>query len=169
MSTSHQNKHVFTEIYVSYTDPIFRYCYFKVNDRELAKDMLQQSFMQLWSYMKNGESIENPKALLYRIAGNLVVDWYRKKKAESLDALTDAGLEPVSIVMGVDEIERSAEINNMFKMLNKIDENDQNYIIWRYVEDMSPAEIALMLGERENTVSVKIHRAVERLKKHLLV
>ncbi|MEK7463531.1 MAG: sigma-70 family RNA polymerase sigma factor [Patescibacteria group bacterium] len=155
-------KHAFLEIYDAYADAIFRHCLFKVSDRELAKDMTQQAFMQFWTYMKDGRDIEKPKALLYRIAGNLAIDWYRKKKAESLEGLMDSGFDP-SDVRGED-IEQTAEFKNVLKFLPLISQEDQNLIIWRFVEDLSPKEIGEILEERENTVSVRIHRALERLK-----
>ncbi|MDQ5893661.1 MAG: hypothetical protein QG640_673 [Patescibacteria group bacterium] len=155
-------KKTFIDIYEAYADAIFRHCFFKVSDRERAQDMTQQAFMQFWTYMKDGQNVENPKALLYRIAGNLAIDWYRKKKAESLDNLIDAGFEP-SDSRG-ENIEQTAEFKNVLRLLPQISQDEQNLILWRFVEDLSPKDIAEILNERENTVSVRIHRALERLK-----
>ena len=162
MMLNHDNKKAFLEIYEAHADAIFRHCYFKVSDRELAQDMTQQAFMQLWTYMQSGKDIEKPKSLLYRIAGNLVIDWYRKKKSESLEHLAESGFDP-SDTRGED-IEQTAEFKNVLKHLSQISPEEQNLILWRFVEDLSPKEIAEILEERENTVSVRIHRAIERLK-----
>lgn len=158
----HDNHQQFLELYDAHADAIFRHCYFKVSDRELALDMAQQTFMQLWVYMKGDKPIEKPKSLLYRIAGNLAIDWYRKKKSESLENLMDSGYEPSDGKNGT--IEMNAEIENILGKASGLSKDDQNLIIWRFVEDLSPKEIAEILDERENTVSVRIHRAIEQLK-----
>lgn len=162
MKANQDNKQAFLEVYDAFADAIFRHCYFKVSNREIAQDMTQQAFMQLWTYMKDGKDIENPKALLYRIAGNLAIDWYRKKKSESLEGLMEGGFDP-SDKKG-ENIEQSAEFQNVLKRLPELSPEEQNLITWRFVEDLSPKEISEILKERENTVSVRIHRALEHLK-----
>jgi RNA polymerase sigma-70 factor (ECF subfamily) len=153
---------LFLGLYDAHVDAIFRHCLFKVSDRELAQDLTQQTFLQLWTYLKNDQHIDKPKPLLYRIAGNLVIDWYRKKKADSLDSLMDAGYDTAD-TKG-ENIEQSAEIQNILKKASELPQDDQNLIFWRFVEDMTPKEIAEILDERENTVSVRIHRALEQLR-----
>ncbi len=162
MKANESNKKAFLEIYEARSDAIFRHCYFKVSDREIAQDMAQQAFMQLWTYMRDGKQIDNPKALLYRIAGNLAIDWYRKKKSDSLEGLMEGGFDPAD--KRGENIEQSAEFQNVLKRLPEMPPDEQNLILWRFVEDLSPKEISEILQERENTVSVRIHRAIEHLK-----
>lgn len=81
--------------YDAHADAIFRHCYFKTGERELAQDMTQDVFLKAWSYMQRQDPILNMRAFLYRLADNLVIDWYRKRKSQSLDALMDGGFEPV--------------------------------------------------------------------------
>lgn len=162
MKVNQDKKEKFVAIYETLADAIFRHCYFKVNNKELAQDLTQQVFMRFWVFMKDTDDINNPRALLYRIARNLVIDWYRKKKVGSLDNLIEAGFDRLDI--HGENIEQTAEINNILKVLDKMSPEDQDIITWRYVEDLSPKEIAEILCEKENTVSVRLHRAVEQLK-----
>ena len=67
------------------------------------------------------------------------------------ESLTDpaniqASREAISMLAGLDEIYRTV-------------------ITMRFIEEMSPGEIAAALGITENAVSVRIHRAIELLKK----
>ena len=162
MKANESNKKAFLEIYEAHSDAIYRHCYFKVSSREIAQDMTQQAFMQLWTYIGREKKIENPKALLYRIAGNLAIDWYRKKKSESLEGLMEGGFDPAD--KRGENIEQSAEFQNVLKRLPEMSLDEQNLILWRFVEDLSPKEISEILQERENTVSVRIHRAIEHLR-----
>ena len=154
----------FLKAYDSYMEAIFRFCYFKTNDRELAMDLMQQSFLKTWSYLKEGYNIDNIKAFLYKIAGNMVIDWYRKQKDQSLDNLREQGFDVADIGM---EIERYVEAKWSFDASGKLSVDDHQLIVLSYIEGMSPKEIAAITGKKVNTVSVAIHRAIERLKKIL--
>src|SRR3989344_7619964 len=83
----------FTKAYKDHADALFRYCYLRVSDRELAKDLLQNVCFRAWQYIKKGGVVNNMKAFLFTTARNLVIDEYRKKKTVSLDALSDEGFD----------------------------------------------------------------------------
>lgn len=154
----------FVKAYDDYLEAIFRFCFFKTNNRDLAKDLAQDTFIRAWSYIQEGNDVENIRALLYKIAGNAVIDWYRKRKGESLDNLMEAGFDPVDSGEATDKY---AEMQAIYSKLGKLSEDDQQLIVWHYVEDLTPEEIARMLRQNKNNVSVRIHRAVVRLKKLL--
>jgi RNA polymerase sigma-70 factor (ECF subfamily) len=149
--------------YDAHADAIFRHCYFKTSDRELAQDMTQDVFLKAWSYMQS-QPIRNVRAFLYRLADNLVIDWYRKKKSSSLDSLMEEGFEPADLHSRVEE---RAELSLAFAKLQELSKDNQKLIVWRFVDDLSPREIAEILGEQENTVSVRIHRALKQLRTSL--
>lgn len=152
----------FLEAYDAYADAIFRYCYYKTSDKELSRDLVQETFTKLWTYLQNGNEIRTMRPFLYQLAGNLVIDWYRKHKSESLENLMDQGFDPADTKI---DHESRAELQWALANLNKLAQSDRDLIIWRYVEDLSPREIADILGEKENTISVRVHRALERLRK----
>lgn len=153
---------LFIESYDENANDIFRYCYFKIGDREIAKDMLQDVFAKTWGYLRKGNIIENFRPFLYRTANNIVIDWYRKKKSFSLDLMAEQdGFDPVDLNARTDEY---AEVEQAMKILAKLDKSDQDIIILRYVNDMSPKDIAMMLNEKENNISVRLHRAITKLR-----
>ncbi len=67
--------------------------FFKVNDRSLGEDLVQNTFLKTWAYLVKGGKIETMKAFLYHILNNLIVDEYRKHKTTSLDALVENGFD----------------------------------------------------------------------------
>ncbi|MDE1940804.1 MAG: RNA polymerase sigma factor, partial [Patescibacteria group bacterium] len=86
----------FDKAYSEHSDALFRYCVFKINDRELAKDMLQETFVRAWQYLaKDDSAVDNFKAFLYKIMTNLVIDEYRRRKPiDSLETMREDGFDP---------------------------------------------------------------------------
>lgn len=167
MSGEHEKiEAIFMKSYDEHADAILRYCVFQTSNREVALDILQDTFTKTWMYLKDGKEIDNIKAFLYKVAKNLIIDYRRKKKTYSLDAIIETGVD----FAGGNEEENAA--NNFDKefvvgKLDKLPEDDREILTMRYVNEMSIKEIADTLDLTTNNISVKIHRAVEKMKKVL--
>ncbi|MFA7309984.1 MAG: RNA polymerase sigma factor [Candidatus Paceibacterota bacterium] len=154
----------FLAAYDDHSDALFRHCLIRVRDREIAKDIVQETFSKTWLYLSEGKKIEYIRAFLYRVANNLIVDGARKKKSSSLDALIeDDGFE-IRDETVTDPADKMATREAM-QMLKSLDEIYRTAITMRYIDEMTPREIANALGVSENVVSVRIHRGIERLGK----
>ncbi len=154
----------FEKSYKEYSDAIFRYCYFQSSNREKALDFTQDTFINTWEYLSSGKEVENLRAFLYKVARNLIIDDRRKKKTESLEKLAEAGFDIESMVDEIEIHEDKFEGKVAFEAIQKLDLKYREVIVLRYVEDMSVKDIALILKDKENNVSVKIHRGLEKLK-----
>jgi len=150
----------FLEAYDTYNDDIFRFCIVKVRNRDIALDITQDTFTKTWEYLSAGKEIDNMRAFLYQVARNAIIDWSRKKKSESLDALTETGLEFGSDDE-VKQTENSIDAKQAAKLIDDLPDKYRDILYFRYVEDLSVQEIADITGERENTVSVRVHRGVK--------
>lgn len=151
--------------YDAYADAIFRYCRLKVSGNEVAQDITAETFTRFWQQLRLGKEIPNERALLYRIARNLVIDWYRKKKDQSLDTLTDAGFEFPN------ESHIDAQMESEFKeavaVIKTLDEPTKDALLLRFVEGLSPKDIAQITGESANVISVRITRGLAKVKGRL--
>lgn len=152
----------YLETYKKNADAVFRYCFLRVSDREVARDISQDTFMKVWQYAQNGDRVDNIRALLFTTAKNLIVDYYRKKKATSLDALMEDGFD-----VGTSETENLVDKLDgarAMKFLGTIPEKYRDAIYLQYVEGLSVKEIAGIMGETENNISVRIHRGLQKLR-----
>ena len=156
------NKQKLTDAYELHSDALFRYCLFKVSSREKALDLVQETFTRVWEYLVDGNIIENIKPFLYTTARHLVIDEYRKKKISSLDTLMDQGLEPTINIE--EELYDSIEASRVIECVNKLPEVYSSIIIMRYVNDLSVQDIANIVNESENVISVRIHRGLNKLR-----
>lgn len=157
------NEDQFTKACDEYSTALFRYCCFKISDKEVAKDLLQETYMKAWVYITKGEEIQNIRPLFYRILSNLIIDHYRKQKSVSLDTMTEAGFDP--IYNDGENLENRLDGEIALKALNEIPEIYREVIFMRYVQDLTLKEIAEITQEPENTISVKIHRGLKKVEK----
>lgn len=149
-------------IYETYVEDIFRYMMFRLKNREKALDLTQEVFVRMWqSYLSKGKEIAYPKALLYKIAHNILVNSYeRDKKHESLDDLSEEGFEVEDV-----STKESFEVKDLHDALEKLPDKYSDLIMLRYIEGFSIKEIAEMYEESDNVISVRLHRAIDQLKK----
>ncbi len=155
-------KAYFLQIYDTYASDIYRFCFMKVSSKEVSEDLTQEVFMRFWQALREGTTMRSERALLYTMARNLVIDWYRKKKSSSLDTLTEQGTEFV----GEDrhDVEIGAQMNEVLQVINQLDEASREALLLRYVEGLSPQDIASLSGETANVVSVRINRAIKKVR-----
>ncbi len=152
--------------YDAHGDAIFRYCFFKLSNREHALDATQEVFLRFWRYLSRGNNVSEPKAFLFVTAANYIKDQYRKKKSIPFSALeTGDDEQPFDVrdETSVDHVQ-NAEFNIALSLFKKLSDDEQAILQMRFVEDMAVKDIASVLGERENTVAVRISRTMARLR-----
>lgn len=157
-----QHEEEYLKAFEELSDAIFRHCLYRVSNREVSRDLTQETFLKVWHYIVSGGEILNMKAFLYKTANNLVIDYYRKKKSDSLDILQEDGFDPIG--ESDTEIVHGAEVSQALGILEKLPDADREILVFRFVDGLSISEIADTLGETENVVSVRIHRAIEKAK-----
>jgi RNA polymerase sigma-70 factor, ECF subfamily len=156
----------FIKLYDETADSLFRHCYFKVSNRELALDLVQETFARTWEYIASGKEVNNIKGFLFKVANNLIIDEYRKKKVVSLEVLQ----ESIGFDAPTQDHKKTVfnvEVDTILTHIKKLDTKYREVILMRYVNDYSPKEIAQMLGESENAVSVRINRGLKKVQEML--
>lgn len=156
----------FSEIYDQNVSQIYRFIFLKVNSQEIAQDLTSETFLRGWEAFQDQKEIENPRAFLYKVARNLVTDYYREKGRVQI-----VSSEDMKIVDHRVDLEESAAImSDMAQVknaLSELNEDYQNAIVWRYIEDLPMSEIAYLLDRTEQATRVLLHRALKSLKEKL--
>lgn len=153
----------FLDAYDKYADDLYRHVIFRVSDKEAAKELLQETFMKTWEYLKKGNHIEEIRPFLYRVLHNQLIDYLRKRKPQvSLDDLAEVGFDIAH--GGRKEEESRIDAKKLLVLLDELDESYRNILVMRYVDDMTISEIADLTGDQPNSLSVRLHRALKKLK-----
>lgn len=159
----HGPEEQFLKWYDQFSDVMFRHCVFRLSDRDKAKDVTQEAFIRLWKYVAEGKEVVNARAMLYKIVNNLIIDEYRRKDHVSLDKMREEGFDPGYDLRG--ELEISDECSRVLARMNELPERYREVLVMRHVDGLSVKEIARLMGEAENAISVRIHRAIEKFKR----
>ena len=167
----------FTQAYQEHSDVLFRHCSFRVSNRERALELTQETFMKTWDAASKGKEIHNYKAFLFRVLNNLIIDEYRKKKSSSLDALLEQegvsegsfdDLQTGSLEEEIDKLEIGLQSQELAHALTQLPDSYRSVVVMRFIDGLQPKEIAEVLNENENTVSVRINRGVKKLQEYMV-
>ena len=151
--------------YEQYADAIFRHCYFRVYRKDIAEELVHDIFIKTWEYLIKKGTIKNIKAFLYKVANNSIIDYTRKKKESSLEILQEQGFEPHTETACA--IESCIEADRLAKAIHTLGDTYRQIAIMRYVDELTPKEIAHITGIPVNTVSVRLTRAKKQLQRTL--
>jgi RNA polymerase sigma factor (sigma-70 family) len=146
---------------------IYRYCFRRTADRELAEDLTSIVFLEAW---RRREQLELPTdaALpwLYGIAANVVRNQWRSQRRyrAALGRLPRRGDEEDLAEDALDRLsdrERMVTLVKKLAFLPQIEQDALTLCVW---EDLTPKEAAIALGIPEATVRTRLHRARRRLR-----
>ncbi|MES2014335.1 MAG: sigma-70 family RNA polymerase sigma factor [Patescibacteria group bacterium] len=156
----------FLEGYDANADIVFRFCLFKLRDREAATDIAHETFTRMWEYVSLGKPIEHFRAFAFRVARNAITDYAKKARPVYEHELGDTAAEVLeSSTFG--DSEAYAELGGVLECLKGLPENEQEMVLLRFTEGVPVKDIAEELAELPNTVTQKLKRAVQALRECL--
>jgi RNA polymerase sigma factor (sigma-70 family) len=142
-------------------DGIYRFCYYKLGDREAAYDCTQETFLHLLRYMDTYVEQKKFKAYLYRIAGNVCTDWFRK------NSVSYAGEELLETVAREDgELKRVELSDEILRVLKELSPTQRDVVILHFFYDFKLREIAKMTNVPMSTVKSRMKQGMDKMKKY---
>lgn len=160
----------FGQLYEEHFDRIYRYIMLRVRSQADAEDLTQQVFLKalenIGSYRWRGMPFAS---WLFRIAHNLVVDYWKKKSREKVAAVAPEEIDEMA--PSQDDPAARAELNFDMKQLAEACEHltdaQREIISLRFAGGLSVAESAKVMGKSEGAVKVLQHAALVRLRRIL--
>lgn len=145
-------------------EPLYRYVYFKVQNREEAEDITQETYIKAITYMKkNNIKIDKIIGFLKAVSLNILRDKWRKSKRQghpiNIDDinLVEAAVEDSTEIIGEREI-----IENALRLLS----DEQRLVIeLRIIKGYSVADTAKKMDKTEGNIRVLQYRGLQRLSK----
>ena len=147
-------------------DKIYRYCYFRLHDRERAEDITQEAFLRLFEKYPDigwgGSGKENAALpLLYTIARNLCMDEFRKPRPKYRD------WEEFEVPGDSDTEEQLVLKQAVGAALKRLCPKEREILLLRYVNELSVGTIAKVLQLSRFSVYRRVMQAKRRLQEEL--
>jgi RNA polymerase sigma-70 factor, ECF subfamily len=165
-----RNPDVLDQLIEQYQFRLFRYLLYLTGHRERAEDFFQETWIRVLErgYQYDGKS--KFEAWLFTIARNLVIDWQRQRKVQSLDTLTDPAQEaplqipdtrnPSPLHSAISGQEDSA----VRASLEKIALIYREVVVLRFHEELQLDEIATVMHLPVSTVKTRLYRGLEAMR-----
>lgn len=150
------------EICVSTWESVYRYIYFKVQNREEAEDITQETYVKALTFLKDNQLREDRYlGFLRSVALNVLRDRWRKSKRLGTSISIDK-MEPAD--MAVDDHSEQSAIRSLVKeALSSLNPEQRMVIELRILKGYSTAETAKIMNKKAGTIRVMQYRALQNL------
>lgn len=162
----------FDELLRRYKDKLYSYIYLYVQDRDLADDIFQDTFIKVIVTIKQKRYNEKGRffGFLVRIAHNLMIDNFRQEQNAQLISPTDAGYdifndEQLAYDSCEEEIARQQTLRDIRHLIKFLPDNQQEIIRMRYYLNMSFKEIADRQSISINTALGRVRYAILNMRR----
>ena len=153
------------KLYDIHFDKVFRYLYVRCGNRTDAEDLAEEVFLRGWqsinSFRWQGVSYA---AWLMRIAHNLLVDHFRKKREpvylDERPALPPSASPEASV-------EQRLAVEQVMQATKELTDLQRQVIALRFCAGLSVAETAKAMGKQEGAVKAMQHSAVAAIRRVL--
>jgi RNA polymerase sigma-70 factor (ECF subfamily) len=156
----------FGRLYDRYVDLVYRYIYYRVNNPNLAEDLVSETFLRalrrIDSFTWQGRDFA---AWLVTIARNLIADHFKSGRYR-LEITTEDILEtgPTQTTDGPENLVLDALTNEtLLTAVKKLNPEQQECIVLRFLQGLSVSETALAMGKNDGAIKALQYRAVRAL------
>ncbi len=155
----------FESLVIRYKDNLIFFISRYVNDLDMAEDLAQDAFVEVYMHKERYDMTGSFKTYLFTIGRNKAVDYIRHNRnyLNSQDiAEVEIPADELTLEQKVISNETGKEVRAAVRLLKK---EEQALIDLAYFEQLSCREIGEILGHSESNVKVKLHRARKHLAK----
>jgi RNA polymerase sigma-70 factor (ECF subfamily) len=162
------NLDAFQALYDRHQRSVFTFLLRYLGDRRMAEDLLQETFLRVFSHRERYRPTAAFKTWLFTIARNLAIDQLRRESgspevesSESLELIADPGATPL----------QQAEAQELGERLQsavmRLPPSQREVLLLSRVAGLSHEEIAELTGASPQAVRVTLHRALRRIRTFL--
>ena len=159
-----------TCIYQAHHDAIYRYIFRHLGDVQTTQDITADVFRRFLQALSNGAGpTRQLSAWLYRVAHNLIVDELRRRRHRDHESLDEALVD--TLRDDDDSLEKLAgnaiAIERVRSALLELTEEQRQVLNLKFLEGLSNAEVAEIIGKKVGAVKALQHRGLEALRAQL--
>lgn len=143
--------------------PAYHFAMAITRDSALAEDIVQEAFIRMWQSDRTPREVPEFRAWLYRTIRNLARDEHRRQRVRALLRFAPPVAPDPTL-----EAERRMGDRELASALQHLSAGERQALYLRFSEDLAFEEIARIMGNRESTARVFVHRALAKLRSELM-
>lgn len=161
------DREALAQLYDRNAPRIYAYLYRRVGNAQIAEDLTGDVFVRVLEAVRARKSWKvSFQAWLYRIAHNVVVDWYRGTGGQNFQDIDEGVVEATARAQGADGTEPWSR-EELRSALRDLTATQQEVLVLRFGEGLKVREIAEVLDKSVGAVEALQHRALAALKERL--
>lgn len=147
-----------------YVDRIFNFIYSQTNNYHDSEELLQDVFYKTATRLHQFKGRSSFKTWIFKIARNVVIDYYRHRSTRKDVAVEEDTLENISTEESAEHIVlRNLHMDEVMQTINQLPIHYKTVLHLRFIEDFSLKETAETMGRTVFSVKALQHRARKAL------
>jgi RNA polymerase sigma-70 factor (ECF subfamily) len=167
----------FDALYRRYLARVYSYAYYELGDHHAAEDATEATFVSALTNLQrfeerarpaDGEGASTFRVWLFQIARNEIAGERRRARRRPVEPIGETLGAMVADPLNVEEeAVRRDQARAAWRAVGRLPGERRQAMVLRFVDELSTAEIAGVLGKSEGSVRVLIHRALTSVAKDL--
>lgn len=154
----------FAGLYDRYVDTVYRFLYYRVNDRALAEDFTSETFLRalrrIGTITYQGSDIG---AWFVTIARNIVLD-HVKSARHRLEVTTGEAIEGREVAQSTEAaVLQTLDAERLMAAVHQLGDEQRECVSLRFIQGFSVSETAAAMGKNDGAIKALQHRAVRKL------
>lgn len=162
------NKRIFTQIYHKYSDGLFSFAFRYVKDYDLAEDILQQVFLQLWKAHEQISILKDLENYLFKMTKNVILKNIQEQNTKVIDAYELAFWYNSGNISQESDLVTEGRLKAVYKMIDKLPQKTKEVFLMKINENLNDQDIADKMGLSLQTVKNHYTQALKFMRRHLL-
>lgn len=159
------DRNAFGILYDRNVSRIYSYIYYRTGNQHDAEDLTARVFYRAMRHITNYQDHGVPfSAWLYRIAHNLVANWHRDNSRRQEVPLDDGHWSKVSAEHPESALLINEEQRALMRLIGQLPEDRQQLLILKFVDNMSNADIGMIMDRTEGAIKSLYHRTLLSLR-----
>jgi len=154
-----RNPEAFAALYDRYVQSVYRYLYGRVGSAQEAEELTAQTFLAAIESLPRYDHRGYFSAWLFSIARRKAADFFRRREPLRLEEAGDFASE--ADLPG--EVARGEQIRKLARLIRSLEDSERELIHLHFTAGLTFAEMASVLGKKEDAVKKSMYRLLERL------
>ncbi|GAB3990869.1 hypothetical protein GCM10028807_19060 [Spirosoma daeguense] len=153
-------------LFERYNRPLFGFLFHMTNQREASEDMVQTVFYRMLKYRHTFTGEGEFRSWMYHLARNVLVDHSKQNKRSSQQYdLADVAEKIGGGPTADEQLQKSQELDTLQRAMAKLSADNREVLVLSRYQELKYEEIARVLNTTEGAIKVRVHRAMNELKK----